>query len=73
MRDELLSKIRDRRAVVGVVGLGYVGLPLAMEFARAGFHVIGFDVDTARVEQGAHPQRTPGLHARIAAALQELH
>src|SRR5687768_743318 len=44
MRDELLSKIRDRRAVVGVVGLGYVGLPLAMEFAAAGFHVIGFDV-----------------------------
>jgi UDP-N-acetyl-D-glucosamine dehydrogenase len=44
MRDELLSKIRDRRAVVGVVGLGYVGLPLAMEFAGAGFHVVGFDV-----------------------------
>ena len=44
MRDELLAKIRDRRAVVGVVGLGYVGLPLAMEFAGAGFHVIGFDV-----------------------------
>src|SRR3970040_222800 len=44
MRDDLLSTIRARRAVVGVVGLGYVGLPLAMEFARAGFHVIGFDV-----------------------------
>jgi UDP-N-acetyl-D-glucosamine dehydrogenase len=44
MKDELLSKIRDRRAVVGVVGLGYVGLPLAVEFAGAGFHVIGFDV-----------------------------
>jgi UDP-N-acetyl-D-glucosamine dehydrogenase len=44
MRDALLSKIHDRRAVVGVVGLGYVGLPLAMEFARAGFHVIGYDV-----------------------------
>src|SRR5688500_11755646 len=44
MRDELLAKIRDRRAVVGIVGLGYVGLPLAMEFAGAGFHVIGFDV-----------------------------
>ena len=44
MKEELLSKIRDRRAVVGVVGLGYVGLPLAMEFAGAGFHVLGFDV-----------------------------
>src|SRR4026207_436799 len=44
MKDQLLAKIRDRRAVVGVVGLGCVGLPLAMEFAGAGFHVIGFDV-----------------------------
>ena len=44
MREQLLAKIRDRGAVVGGVGLGYVGLPLAMEFAGAGFHVIGFDV-----------------------------
>ena len=44
MKDELLGKIGDRRAVVGIVGLGYVGLPLAMEFAHAGFHVVGFDV-----------------------------
>jgi UDP-N-acetyl-D-glucosamine dehydrogenase len=49
LKDELLSKIRDRRAVVGVVGLGYVGLPLAIEFAEAGFQVIGFDVSEARV------------------------
>lgn len=46
---ELLARIEERRAVVGVIGLGYVGLPLATEFARAGFHVIGFDVDAARV------------------------
>ncbi len=44
MKDQLLKKIESRGAVVGVVGLGYVGLPLAMEFARVGFHVIGFDV-----------------------------
>jgi UDP-N-acetyl-D-glucosamine dehydrogenase len=44
MIDALLARIRDRKAVVGVVGLGYVGLPLAMEFAHAGFHVIGYDV-----------------------------
>src|SRR3954453_13423685 len=44
MKAELLSRIQDRSAVVGVVGLGYVGLPLAMEFAKAGFHVIGYDV-----------------------------
>ena len=44
MKNQLLKKIEDRSAVVGVVGLGYVGLPLAMEFADAGFHVIGYDV-----------------------------
>src|SRR5512136_1847945 len=43
-KDRLLAKIQDRSAVVGVIGLGYVGLPLAVEFAKAGFHVIGFDV-----------------------------
>jgi UDP-N-acetyl-D-glucosamine dehydrogenase len=41
---QLLARIRDRSAVVGVIGLGYVGLPLAVEFAKAGFHVIGYDV-----------------------------
>jgi UDP-N-acetyl-D-glucosamine dehydrogenase len=44
MKAQLLSRIQDRSANVGVVGLGYVGLPLAMEFAKAGFHVIGYDV-----------------------------
>jgi len=43
-KQRLLDKIADRSAVIGVVGLGYVGLPLAVEFARAGFKVIGFDV-----------------------------
>jgi UDP-N-acetyl-D-glucosamine dehydrogenase len=43
-KQRLLDKISDRTAVIGVVGLGYVGLPLAVEFARAGFKVIGFDV-----------------------------
>jgi len=44
MKDHLLSKIHDRTAVIGVIGLGYVGLPLAMEFVHAGFRVIGYDV-----------------------------
>ncbi len=48
---KLLKKIEDRVAVVGVIGLGYVGLPLAIEFAKAGFPVIGFDLDTAKVRK----------------------
>jgi UDP-N-acetyl-D-glucosamine dehydrogenase len=50
MSAELLSKIIERRAVIGVIGLGYVGLPLAVEFARGGFRVIGFEVDESRIE-----------------------
>src|SRR5919205_2927808 len=49
MSQELLKKIKERRATVGVIGLGYVGLPLAVEFARSGHKAIGFDVDEARV------------------------
>jgi UDP-N-acetyl-D-glucosamine dehydrogenase len=45
----LLDRIQSRQASVGVIGLGYVGLPLAVEFARAGFNVTGFDVDAAKV------------------------
>lgn len=47
----LLEKIRARTARVGVVGLGYVGLPLAVEFARAGFRVTGIDVSQQKVDQ----------------------
>jgi UDP-N-acetyl-D-glucosamine dehydrogenase len=49
-REHTLSRIRDRSAVIGVVGLGYVGLPLAMEFVHAGFHVIGYDVSQRVVD-----------------------
>lgn len=49
MSHELLGKIIERRAVVGVIGLGYVGLPLAVEFGRGGLGVIGFDLDERRV------------------------
>ena len=44
MKEQVLARIADRSATVGVIGLGYVGLPLAVEFARAGFTVVGFDV-----------------------------
>lgn len=47
--DALLEKIRTRQAVIGVFGLGYVGLPLVIRFAEAGFEVIGFDIDEAKI------------------------
>jgi UDP-N-acetyl-D-glucosamine dehydrogenase len=46
----LLDRIRDRQAVVGIIGQGYVGLPLALTFTESGFRVIGFDLDPAKVE-----------------------
>jgi len=49
--EELLYKIENQKAVIGVVGLGYVGLPLAVEKAKAGYKVIGFDVQESKVEQ----------------------
>jgi UDP-N-acetyl-D-glucosamine dehydrogenase len=47
---ELERKIRDRSAKLGVIGLGYVGLPLAVEMASQGFHVTGIDMDGTKVE-----------------------
>ncbi len=49
--EALAEKIRARTASVGVVGLGYVGLPLAMEFARAGFSVTGIDIEESKVSR----------------------
>lgn len=50
MKQTLLEKIQGKEIVVGVVGLGYVGLPLAVEKAKAGFKTIGFDVQEKKVE-----------------------
>ena len=50
MKNQLLDRIADRSAVIGVIGLGYVGLPLAVEFAKAGFRVIGYDVNARVVD-----------------------
>jgi UDP-N-acetyl-D-glucosamine dehydrogenase len=47
----LFDRIQHKEAALGVIGLGYVGLPLAVEFARAGFRVVGFDVDPGRVAE----------------------
>jgi UDP-N-acetyl-D-glucosamine dehydrogenase len=48
--DDLERKIRDRSAQLGVIGLGYVGLPLAVEMAQKGFRVTGIDIDGSKVE-----------------------
>src|SRR4051812_40532041 len=45
----LLTGVKERSLQIGVIGLGYVGLPLAVEFAAAGFHVTGFDIDASKV------------------------
>lgn len=50
MKKQLIQKIKDKQVNVGVIGLGYVGLPLAVEKAKAGFKTIGFDVQQAKVD-----------------------
>lgn len=51
---ELLSRLNSKTAVIGVIGLGYVGLPLALRYAEVGYKVIGFDVDPGKVEKLDH-------------------
>ena len=48
--DELEKKIKDKKAKIGIIGMGYVGIPLGLEFAGTGFSVTGFDNDSARVK-----------------------
>ena len=50
MKDKLLAKFQDRSAVIGIVGQGYVGLPLGLVFMDAGLKVIGFDIDQGKVD-----------------------
>ena len=54
-KESLLAKIAGRDVHVGVVGLGYVGLPLACAFAEAGFAVIGVDIDDGRRSASSTP------------------
>ncbi len=51
MIETLLARIEQKQAVVGVIGLGYVGLPLVLEFARSGFFVLGFDTDDQKIQR----------------------
>ena len=47
---ELQKKIDNKKAKIGIIGMGYVGIPLSLEFAKKGFPVLGFDKDNKRVK-----------------------
>ena len=49
MKDKLIKKIKDKKAKIGIIGLGYVGLPLAIRFREEGFSIIGFDTDKNKI------------------------
>ena len=49
-KETLINKLKDKEARIGILGLGYVGLPLAVVFAEAGFHVTGIDPDTRKID-----------------------
>ena len=51
LKNELIKKIMENRVLIGIIGMGYVGLPLALEFAEAGFNVTGFDIDKNKIEK----------------------
>lgn len=48
---DLTTKLRDKRATIGIVGLGYVGLPLARRYSEVGYHVVGFDIAPHKIER----------------------
>ncbi len=50
VKNNLIEKLKNKKANIGIVGLGYVGLPLAIEYIRAGYFVTGFDIDKSKVE-----------------------
>ncbi|MDC7711763.1 nucleotide sugar dehydrogenase [Vogesella indigofera] len=50
VKQNFLSRIQDKSAVIGIVGLGYVGLPLMLRFAEVGYKVLGFDIDKNKVD-----------------------
>ena len=51
MKNYLIKKINNKSAVIGILGLGYIGLPLAIRFAEEGFKVIGFDIDPSKIKE----------------------
>ena len=70
----LYSKIEERSAIVGVVGLGQVGLPTALTFCKAGFHVLGHDINKEllkKLESGQTPFFEPGLEEILKTSLDD--
>ena len=51
MKEQLILKIKNHQAVIGIVGLGYVGLPLMLRFAEVGYPTLGFDIDKTKVDK----------------------
>jgi len=51
MKQQLINKLTDKTATIGIVGLGYVGIPLALRYAEAGYKVLGFDIDQEKIEK----------------------
>ena len=51
MKNEVIRKFKEKKATVGIVGLGYVGLPLALRYCEVGYKVIGFDIDRSKVDR----------------------
>lgn len=70
MQTTLIQKLSSRQAVIGIVGMGYVGLPLMLRYIEAGFNVVGFDIDAQKVAKlnggGSYIEHIPA--AKIAAA-----
>src|SRR5215469_569549 len=70
--DQLKTKIEQRQAQIGIIGLGYVGLPLALLYSEKKFNVTGFDIDTRKVETlakgGSYIYRITGEEIQAAKA-----
>ena len=73
MLSELTKRIEDRKSRIGIVGLGYVGFPLALRFAERGFEVVGFDTDPHKAEVIARRQSyfSHISHERVGAAVDQ--
>ena len=72
IKSQLTELITNKSARVGVIGLGYVGLPLAVEFGQAGFEVIGFEVDatkTSAINRGNRGSLRSGCYRLTAPGL----